>query len=96
MQPTPEQALSNPPGKAVRSTTATANLRDLAGDLARHRVGSDAKVTKPPGGYPRTVGGNPNAPADRQVSDQEYTGVEVQAPGPYSLATKWVGGGANY
>ena len=68
--------------------------RDLSGDLQRHRDQPDASVTAPPGGYPTTVGGNPNAPADRQVSDEDTN--TVQAPGPYSQGTKWIGGGANY
>jgi hypothetical protein len=73
-----------------------AGPRDISGDLQRHRDQPDASMTTPPGGYPVTVGGNPNAPADRQTSDDGMTGVDVAAPGPYSLATKWVGGGADY
>ena len=92
----PDQALPNPPGKQVQSSAPDSGLRDLSGDLQRHREQNDATVTCPPGGYPETVGSNPNPPADRQVSDEEYTGVSVAAPGPYSQATKWVGGGANY
>lgn len=92
----PDQALPNPGGKAVASCVPGYGPRDLTGDLQRHREQSDATVTAPPGGYPTTVGGNPNPPAERQVSDEEYTGVAVQAPGPYSMATRWVGGGANY
>jgi hypothetical protein len=83
-------------GKAVGSTAPGAGSRDMSGDLQRHRDRPDASVTCPPGGYPQTVGGNPNAPADRQTSDDGMTGVAVQAPGPYSQATQWVGGGANY
>lgn len=82
--------------KAIQSTAPGAGPRDIAGDLQRHRAQTDASVTSPPGGYPQTVGGNPNAPTDRQTSDDGMTGVATQAPGPYSQATKWVGGGANY
>lgn len=85
-----------PDGKAVPSIAPGAGPRDLSGDLRRHRDQSDAVVTCPPGGFPVTVGGNPNAPAVRQTSDDDATGVGVQAPGPYSQATAWVGGGANY
>lgn len=52
-------------------------------------------MTEPPGGYPTTVGGNPNPPADRQVSDDE-AGGPVQAPGPYSTASAFRPQGANY
>lgn len=82
--------------KAVPSMAPGAGPRDLSGDLARHRDQSDASVTCPPGGYPQTVGGNPNAPADRQASDQDDTGVATTSPGPYSTATQWHGMGANY
>jgi len=92
----PGEALPNPEGKAVPSIAPGPGPRDLSGDLQRHRDRPDASVTEPPGGYPVTVGGNPHPPADRQVSDEADTGVEVAAPGPYSQATKWVGGGARY
>lgn len=93
----PDQALPNPRGsKAVPSMAPGAGPRDISGDLRRHRDVPDASVTAPPGGYPVTVGGNPNAPADRKTSDDGMVGVDVSAPGPYSLATKWVGGGADY
>lgn len=93
----PDQALPNPSrNKAVTSTAPGAGPRDISGDLRRHRDLPDAAVTAPPGGYPKTVGGNPNPPDVRQTSDEAMTGVEVSAPGPYSLASKWVGGGANY
>lgn len=84
-----------PDGKAVPSSVPGGGARDLAADLQRHRSQSDATVTCPPGGYPQTVGGNPDAPADRQSSDDD-SGGPVLAPGPYSQATQWVGGGANY
>lgn len=58
----------------------------MSADLARHREGNDARPTAPPGGYPETVGGNPDAPAGRQVSDQPETGVATGQPGPYSTA----------
>lgn len=89
-----DDALPNPPGKHVPSIAPGRGPRDLSGDLQRHRDQPDASVTTPPGGYPTTVGGNPNAPADRQVSDEDTNAV--QAPGPYSQGTKWIGGGANY
>lgn len=82
----PNEALPNPPGKHVPSLAPDGNPRDLSGDLARHRQGNDAKVTEPPGGYPETVGGNPNPPAGRQVSDEPETGVSTSQPGPYSTA----------
>lgn len=90
----PAQALPNPPGKHVPSSAPGAAVRDLSGDLQRHRETTDATVTTPPGGYPVTAGGNPDPPADRQASDDGMTGVAVSAPGPYSQGTKWVGGGA--
>lgn len=92
----PDEAPPNTPGKHVPSIAPGPGPRDLSGDLQRHRDQPDASVTTPPGGYPTTVGGNPNPPAERQVSDEEYTGVAVQAPGPYSQGTKWIGGGARY
>jgi len=92
----PGEALPEPAGKAVPSLAPGTGPRDASADLARHRDGSDARLTQPPGGYPETVGGNPDPPGDRQVSDEDETGVTVQAPGPYSQATKWIGGGANY
>ena len=92
----PDEALPNRGGKAVQSVAPGAGLRDLSGGLQRHRDQPDAVVTRPPGGFPTTVGGNPNAPADRQTSDDDTTCVAPQAPGPYSKATAWVGGGANY
>lgn len=88
--------MTSPGSKAVASMAPGAGPRDMSGDLQRHRDQSDASVTTPPGGYPTTVGGNPNPPAVRQTSDDDMTGVAVSAPGPYSLASKWVGGGANY
>lgn len=91
---TPDQAVPRS-GKAVPSAGPGAGPRDLSGDLHRHRAQPDASVTTPPGGYARTVGTNPDAPAVRETSDG-MTDVAVQAPGPYSQATKWVGGGANY
>jgi hypothetical protein len=87
--------VSSPAGKAVPSA-APGGPRDISGDLQRHRDQTDAVVTRPPGGFPTTVGGNPNAPEVRQTSDDDMTGVATQAPGPYSQATAWVGGGANY
>lgn len=87
--------MSSPAGKAVASA-APGGPRDISGDLRRHRDQTDAVVTAPPGGYPVTVGGNPNAPADRQTSDDDTAGVAIQAPAPYSQATAWVGGGGNY
>lgn len=92
----PDEALPVPKGKEVPSIAPGAGPRDLSADLQRHRDQPDASVTRPPGGYPETVGGNPDAPADRQVSDDASTGIDVAAPGPYSQATKWIGGGANY
>jgi hypothetical protein len=92
----PDEALPEPNGKAVASLAPGPGPRDISADLRRHQQAPDAAVTAPPGGYPLTVGGNPNPPADRQVNDDECDGVGVAAPGPYSLATKWVGGGANY
>lgn len=91
----PDEALPNPPGKHVPSMAPGLGPRDLSGDLQRHRERPDASVTAPPGGYPTTVGGNPNPPAVRQSSDDD-TGGAVQAPGPYSEGTRWIGGGANY
>lgn len=88
--------MAGPNSKAVPSMAPGVGLRDMSGDLQRHREQADASVTTPAGGYPVTVGGNPNPPADRQTSDDGTTGVDVAAPGPYSQATKWVGGGANY
>ncbi len=91
----PDEALPNPPDKTVPSMAAGANLRDMSGDLARHRDHADACLTTPPaGGYPRTVGGNPDPPAVRQTSDEDYTGVTTTSPGPYEQATKFIGGGA--
>jgi hypothetical protein len=84
----PDEALPNPDGKHVPSLAPGRGPRDLSADLQRHRDQPDASVTKPPGGYPETVGGNPDAPADRQVSDEPDTGVAVSAPGPYSQATR--------
>jgi hypothetical protein len=84
-----------PTGKAVTSSAPGGGPRDLSQDLQRHREQSDATVTCPPGGYPTTVGGNPNAPDVRQTSDDD-SGGPVLAPGPYSQATQWAGGGANY
>jgi hypothetical protein len=93
----PSQPQPSPQGsKAVQSMAPGAGPRDMSGDLQRHRDQPDAVVTTPPGGYPVTVGGNPNAPAVQQTSDDGAAGAEVSAPGPYSLATQWVGGGANY
>lgn len=89
----PDEALPDPGAKHVPSLAPGPGPRDLSGDLQRHREQADASVTAPPGGYPTTVGGNPNPPADRQVSDDEGT---VQAPGPYSQGTRFIGGGANY
>ena len=89
----PDEALPDPRGKHVPSLAPGRGPRDLSADLQRHRDQPDASVTTPPGGYPQTVGGNPDAPADRQMSDD---GNAVSAPGPYSQGTKWIGGGADY
>lgn len=90
----PDEALPTG-GKHVPSVTPGPGPRDLSADLQRHRDKPDASTTEPPGGYPTTVGGNPNPPAERQTSDDD-TGGTVQAPGPYSQGAKWIGGGANY
>jgi len=82
----PDEALPSPAGKAVPSVAPGSGPRDMSGDLARHREGNDARLTAPPGGYPETVGGNPDKPADRQVSDEDDTGVATSQPGPYSTA----------
>lgn len=81
---------------AVPSMAPGAGPRDLSGDLARHRAQPDASVTTPPGGYPTTVGGNPNPPAEQQASDPDGTAVATTTVGPYSTDTQWNGGGANY
>lgn len=94
-QQSPNEVPPNPTGKQVPSMAPGAGPRDLSGDLARHREQPDASVTQPPGGYPTTVGGNPNAPAERQTSD-DSVGAPAQTPGPYSTATQWAGQGANY
>lgn len=73
-------------GKHVPSIAPGAGPRDASGDLARHRDRADAGPTVPQGGYPETAGGNPDAPADRQVSDEPGTGVATSGPGPYSAA----------
>lgn len=91
----PDEALPNDGGKHVPSTVPGQGPRDLSVDLQRHRDKPDASVTEPPGGYPTTVGTNPNAPADRQVSD-EGSGVATSAPGAYSTATQWTGQGGGY
>lgn len=91
----PDGAPPNP-GKAVASSAPGAGPQDLSGDLERHRAQQDATVTQPPGGYPVTVGGNPDAPADRQTSEQDDTGVATASPGPYSAATQWTGQGGGY
>lgn len=90
----PDGAPLGTPGKTVPSSAPGHRLRDMSGDLARHRDGSDARLTQPFGGYPQTVGASPDAPAQRQTSDEDTTGVAVASPGPYSQATKWIGGGA--
>jgi hypothetical protein len=91
----PGEALPEPPGKTVPSMAPGASLRDMSGDLQRQRDHADACVTAPPsGGFPQTVGGNPDPPADRQTSDEDDTGVTTTSPGPYEQATKFIGGGA--
>ena len=90
-----DDALPNPEGKHVPSLALGPGPCDRSGDLQRHREQPDATVTMPAGGYPTTVGGNPTAPAERLTSDEDSGGA-VQAPGPYSQGTKWIGQGANY
>lgn len=91
----PDEALPNPQGKHVPSIAPGPGPRDLSGDLQRHRDKPDASVTDPPGGYPTTVGGNPNPPAERQTSDDD-NGVATSGPGPYSTATQWHPQGGGY
>lgn len=50
-----------PDGKHVVSM-APGGPRDLSGALARHRAGSDARLTAPPGGWPATSGADPDSP----------------------------------
>jgi hypothetical protein len=57
----------------------------LSASLAAHRARTDAGPTVPAGGYPQTVGGNPDAPADVEQSDPG--GQVSQAPG--SEASAW-------
>jgi hypothetical protein len=66
------------------SVPGAAGPSDLSGTLNRIRAQNDVGAT-PAGGYPTTVGGNPNAPADRQTSDSG--GQVAQAPG--TDATAW-------
>ena len=49
-----------PDGKHVVSS-APGGPRDLSGALARQRAGSDARPTVPAGGWPATVGADPDA-----------------------------------
>lgn len=66
-------------GAHVPSSVPGRGPTDLSAKLAAHRARPDAGPTTPPGGYPTTVGGNPDAPPNEQSSD---AGAQVaQAPG---------------
>jgi hypothetical protein len=66
-------------GAHVPSSVPGRGPADLSAKLAAHRARTDAGPTVPAGGYPATVGDNPNAPADEQSSDDG--GQVAQAPG---------------
>jgi len=78
-------------GAHVPSSVPGRGPTDLSARLAAHRNRPDAGPTVPAGGYPATVGGNPDAPAAPQQSDAG--GQVAQAPGTdtaaWSDATKF-------
>ena len=71
-------------GAHVPSSVPGRGPTDLSAKLAAHRARTDAGVTMPAGGYPATVGGNPDAPADPKQSDAG--GQVAQAPGTDAAA----------
>lgn len=82
--------MTNAPGKHVPSVVPGRGPSDLSGNLTAHRDRPDAGPTRPAGGYPETVGGNPDAPAQREQSDT--SGQPSQSPAdqnPWSEATEW-------
>jgi len=78
--------LAQPDGAHVPSGVPGAGPSDLSARLAAHRAADGPSVTTgaPPGGYPATVGTNPDAPADRRQSDQG--GPPMTAPGAQALS----------
>jgi hypothetical protein len=71
-------------GAHVPSSVPGRGPQDLSAKLAQHRNRADAGPTVPPGGYPQTVGGNPDAP---DVPEQSDPGGRVaQAPGTDAAA----------
>lgn len=71
-------------GAHVPSSVPGRGPQDLSAKLAEHRSRPDAGPTVPPGGYPQTVGGNPDAPASESSSDAG--GQVAQAPGTDAAA----------
>lgn len=71
-------------GKHVPSAVPSQGPRDLSGALARHRA-REAGPTEPPGvpagGWPATVGADPDAPAGVQASDR-WTGDPMTSATP--------------
>jgi hypothetical protein len=78
-------------GRHVPSGVPGQGPADLSAKLAAHRSQDGPSVTPgaPPGGYPKTVGGNPDAPADRQQSDPG--GPPMTAPGTQQLSRQQAG-----
>ena len=69
--------------KRVKSTTAGRALRDMTPDLSRHRT-RDAGPTVPPGGWPATVGADPDAKKGIAPSARWTTAVgDVGGPADY-------------
>lgn len=74
-KPNPPAANQKPAdGKHVPSAVKGAAVQDGTAALNAHRVTPDQT--------PQTVGGNPDAPADRQASPKAATGIPYTAGSP--------------
>lgn len=98
MQPTPVPAGG---GKAVPSAVPSQGPRDLSAAVARHRA-REAGPTEPPGvpagGWPATVGTDPDAPPGITPSDK-WTGDPLTSatPDSFQQGAAWTtGSGGNY
>lgn len=82
------------PGKHVPSVVPGQGPTDLSAALDRHRSRTDAGPTEPPGGYPQTVGVNPDAPEQRLMSDS--AALTSPTPNASSSPTAFPPNGASY
>jgi hypothetical protein len=90
-----------PGHKHVPSSAPGQGPVSAVGRLNKHREAEQGPTTTdssstPPGGWPETVGDNPNPPAERLASQDQGVEVTGGEPGVSSWATAFPPVGGNY